>query len=220
MFWLKRGWGRSWKNYCRRHWRTACWWIVLGMAFLAGFSGGGKLLGKFDVWYEYCLRERYVMMPERLTVAWVKDRLKAAGDVGIIDCVPGLTCFLTREGLNIGVMEYDREQQLISLCATVQIKGNPILYKLINNMNYQYDFRRVFFDDEQESLFLAMKLDVSAGVTARQVELFCRKFIRGMAEFNRDFNGLSGKVSPGAGAPAVPENRFRTLRNLRGFQPI
>lgn len=177
--------GRSVKSLIRKR---AMWPVVWGIAFglilYAGYFFGHEMV---KVTCERFMQERYVVMPEQITDAWLKDCLSRVPGVRVQAFSPGSLRFFACDSQVMGFLNYDRDEQLLSFVTGVSVKYNEYLYEIANYRNLAGNFQRLCFDEEKEFLSLTMDVDIAAGVTAGQVEHSWRIFIEGMEKFYDDF---------------------------------
>jgi hypothetical protein len=160
------------------------WGMAIGVLFGIGyFSDHGAIKIKYGLF----MQERYVVMPERITDDWLKGCLSRVEGVNEVVLAPGSLRFFAHHGKVMGLLTYDRDEQILTFVTGINVKYNQYLYEIANYRNLACSFQRLCFDEEKEFLSLAMDLDVAAGVTAAQVELAGRIFARAMADFYTDF---------------------------------
>jgi len=169
---------------CKRGMCPVVWGVAFGLILYAGYFFGHEMI---KVKCERFMQERYVVMPEQITDAWLKDCLSRVPGVRAQVFSPGSLRFFGCDSQVMGFLNYDRDEQLLSFVTGMSVKYNEYLYEIANYRNLAGNFQRLCFDDEKEFLSLMMEVDLAAGVTAGQVEHSGRIFVQAMANFYNDF---------------------------------
>ncbi len=169
----------SWKNM----WPVVLG-VVLGLLILAGYS-----FGRDALWsrYDQLLRQKYIVMPEQITDEWLEICLSRLNGVNVRVVDPGSLRFFCCNGRVMGLLTYDDDEQMLTFITGINMEYNQYLYEIANYWNLVHGSQRLCYDEEKEFLSLSMDLDVSAGVTAAQVEQTGQVFVWSLADFCADF---------------------------------
>lgn len=126
-------------------------------------------------------------MPEGISKEWLGRCLSRVDGFNVFAAYSESDLIFFCDSQVLGSLDYDRDAQVLSFVTGINVKYNEHLYEIVNYRNLVCNLQMLSFDKEKEIFSLVMNLDVSAGVTAGQVEHAFLIFIREMRDFYADF---------------------------------